>query len=68
MARTVFVPTTSYVLASSLAAVFTVQAVGQGQLIFNDVNTDDNAAHQIPRVEALGKRGIQVWTVIVDEG
>lgn len=84
MARSVLTITTSYQLASAVAAVITIQKVGEGQILFNDVNTDDDAAHGIPKIEALGNRGLQVqqlstantyvratgagWEIIIDEG
>ena len=60
MARTVKVPTTSYVLLSGTTFILTVKAAGEGVLFLNDVNTDDDAAQQISRGTPGARDGKQI--------
>ena len=59
MARTVKVPTSSYVLLSGTTFILTVKAPGAGVLFLNDVNTNDLAAEQISKGTPGASNGLQ---------
>ena len=59
MARTKLVITDAYQLASGTTAVFTIKKAGTGQLLFNDVNTDDIAAEAISAASPSAREGLQ---------
>ena len=59
MARTKLVVTDAYQLASGTAAIFTIKKAGEGQLFFNDVNTDDTAAESISAETPSARAGLQ---------
>ena len=59
MARTKLVVTDAYQLASGTAAIFTVKKAGTGQLLFNDINTDDIAAEIISAATPGARDGLQ---------
>ena len=59
MARTKLVVTDAYQLASGTAAIFTIKKAGAGQLIFNDVNTDDIAADAVSAATPGARDGLQ---------
>ena len=59
MARTVKVPTDTYVLLSGTTFILTVKAAGEGVLFLNDVNTGDLAAEQISKETPGAKEGMQ---------
>lgn len=83
MARTALTITEVYQLASAITAVFTVRQAGEGTLIINDVNTDDDAAERVSK-DTPGIVGLQFeqglakntymratgtgWVVLIEEG
>ena len=66
MARTKLVVTDAYQLASGTAAIFTIKKTGAGQLIFNDVNTDDIAAIFISAATPGARDGLQLRKNLIE--